>query len=285
MKLSNILNSNDISISCEIFPPKSGSELQNAFGIISKIADTGTDFMSVTYGAGGTSVGETVAIAAEIEKNGLPALAHLTCVGADESKIEDILSKLQASGIENVLALRGDLITEGDTKGSFAHASDLVAKIKSYGDFCVGGACYPQGHPEAISLDQDILNTKIKVESGCEFLVTQMVFENEILYNYMYRLMAKGINVPVVPGIMPVTNVSQIKRICELSGTTLPPHFRAIVEKFADKPEAMQQAGIAYATGQIVDLIANGFSNIHVYTMNKPEIIGTIRKNLSELLK
>ena len=169
--------------------------------------------------------------------------------------------------------------------GAFAHASDLMSFIKKQGDFCVGGAAYPEGHPESGSLAHDIENTKYKVDAGVDFLVTQMFFDNTILYNYMFRLLSAGINVPVVPGIMPVTNAKQITRICQLSGTKLPPHFRAIVEKFADKPEALQQAGIAYATGQIIDLIANGFSHVHIYTMNRPEIIGGIMNNLSEIVK
>ena len=190
---------------------------------------------------------------------------------------------MRAAGVQNVLALRGDAVNGND--GDFAHASDLMGKIKKAGDFCVGGACYPEGHPEAGSLDRDIVNTRRKIYSGCDFLVTQMVFDNNIIYNYMYRLLRHGIDVPVVAGIMPVTNAKQINRICELSGTKLPANYRAIVEKFADDPEALKQAGIAYATGQIVDLIANGLKNIHVYTMNRPEIIGGIMKNLSEIVK
>lgn len=207
----------------------------------------------------------------------------MTCIDADEVKIDDVLGQLNTSGVQNILALRGDAVN--GNSGAFAHASDLMAKIKSSGDFCVGGACYPEGHPEAGSLDKDIANTKRKIDSGCDFLVTQMVFDNNIIYNYMYRLLRHGIDVPVVAGIMPVTNARQINRICELSGTKLPPNYRAIVEKFADDPEALKQAGIAYATGQIVDLIANGLKNIHVYTMNRPEIIGGIMKNLSEIVK
>ena len=240
--------------------------------------------MSVTYGAGGTSVGHTVAIAKGVQDNGIPALAHLTCVKSDEAKILEVLQQLKDNGISNVLALRGDL-PDGTHDGHFAHASDLAKFVKANGDFCVGGAAYPEGHPEAGTLDKDIENTKYKIDAGVDFLVTQMFFDNTILYNYMFRLLSAGIHVPVVPGIMPVTNAGQINRICQLSGTKLPPQFRAIVEKFADKPEALKQAGIAYATGQIIDLIANGFRNIHVYTMNRPEIIGGIMRNLSEIVK
>ena len=243
--------------------------------------------MSVTYGAGGSTVGYSAALAKEVQDNGIPALAHLTCVQADEKKILAVLKQLEDCGVKNILALRGDIPNnlEGEKIGAFAHASDLMSFIKKQGDFCVGGAAYPEGHPESGSLAHDIENTKYKVDAGVDFLVTQMFFDNTILYNYMFRLLSAGINVPVVPGIMPVTNAKQITRICQLSGTKLPPHFRAIVEKFADKPEALQQAGIAYATGQIIDLIANGFSHVHIYTMNRPEIIGGIMNNLSEIVK
>ena len=283
MKITELLKSDNPCISCELFPPKAGSELQNALKIVDEIAVIKPHFMSVTYGAGGTSAGQTLAIAQAVEEHNIPALAHLTCIDATEAKIDDMLANFRKAGVQNVLALRGDAVTSGVR--DFAHASDLMRKISASGDFCIGGACYPEGHPEAGSLDNDIENTKKKIDAGCEFLVSQMCFDNNIMYNYMYRLLRNGIDVPVVAGIMPVTNAKQINRICELSGTKLPPHYRAIVERFADDPQALMQAGIAYALGQIIDLIANGFKNIHVYTMNKPEIIRGIMKNLSEIIK
>lgn len=283
MKITELLKDDKPCISCELFPPKAGSELQNALKIVDKIAEIKPHFMSVTYGAGGTSAGQTVAIAQAVEEHNIPALAHLTCIDATGDGIESMLGKFRDNGIQNVLALRGDAVT--DKPREFMHASDLMRKISASGDFCIGGACYPEGHPEAGSLDKDIENTKKKIDAGCEFLVAQMCFDNNIMYNYMYRLLRNGIDVPVVAGIMPVTNAKQINRICELSGTKLPPHYRAIVERFADDPQALMQAGIAYALGQIIDLIANGFKNIHVYTMNKPEVIGGIMKNLSEIIK
>lgn len=283
MKITELLKSDKPCISCELFPPKAGSELQNALKIVDEIAVIKPHFMSVTYGAGGTSAGQTLAIAQAVEEHNIPALAHLTCIDATEAKIDDMLANFRKAGVQNVLALRGDAVTSGVR--DFAHASDLMRKISASGDFCIGGACYPEGHPEAGSLDNDIENTKKKIDAGCEFLVSQMCFDNNIMYNYMYRLLRNGIDVPVVAGIMPVTNAKQINRICELSGTKLPPHYRAIVERFADDPQALMQAGIAYALGQIIDLIANGFKNIHVYTMNKPEIIRGIMKNLSEIIK
>lgn len=285
-KIIEILNDGRIHLSCELFPPKQGSELQNSLEIVNRIAAVKPSYMSVTYGAGGSTVGYSAALAKEVQDNGLPALAHLTCVKADEVKINEVLQQLQSHGVNNILALRGDIPADmqGDHQGSFAHASDLMRFIKEQGDFCVGGAAYPEGHPESGSLEHDIENTKYKVDAGVDFLVTQMFFDNTILYNYMFRLLRAGINVPVVPGIMPVTNAKQIIRICQLSGTKLPPQFRAMVEKFADKPEALKQAGIAYATGQIIDLISNGFDNVHIYTMNKPEIFKGIMDNLSEIV-
>lgn len=285
-KIIEILNDGRIHLSCELFPPKQGAELQNSLEIVNRIAAVKPSYMSVTYGAGGSTVGYSAALAKEVQDNGLPALAHLTCVKADEEKITEVLQQLQGHGVNNILALRGDIPADmqGDHYGSFAHASDLMRFVKEQGDFCVGGAAYPEGHPESGSLEQDIENTKYKVEAGVDFLVTQMFFDNTILYNYMFRLLRAGINVPVVPGIMPVTNAKQIIRICQLSGTKLPPQFRAMVEKFADKPEALKQAGIAYATGQIIDLISNGFDNVHIYTMNKPEIFKGIMDNLSEIV-
>ena len=275
MKITELLKSDKPCISCELFPPKAGSELQNALKIVDEIAVIKPHFMSVTYGAGGTSAGQTLAIAQAVEEHNIPALAHLTCIDATEAKIDGMLGNFRKAGVQNVLALRGDAVASGVR--DFAHASDLMRKISASGDFCIGGACYPEGHPEAGSLDNDIENTKKKIDAGCEFLVSQMCFDNNIMYNYMYRLLRNGIDVPVVAGIMPVTNAKQINRICELSGTKLPPHYRAIVERFADDPQALMQAGIAYALGQIID--------IHVYTMNKPEIIRGIMKNLSEIIK
>ena len=286
MKIIDLLKSPKVCVSCELFPPKKGSELEHAQEIVRTIAIQGVDYMSVTYGAGGTAVGKSVALVSEIERCGVPALAHLTCVGADEQKIEEVLDQLKAANVQNVMALRGDL-PQGQEHplGDYAHASDLVKKIKSYGDFCVGGATYPEGHPEAAGLDDDLEHTKMKVEAGCDFLVTQMFFDNSMFYNFMYRMLAKGINVPVVAGIMPVTNLKQIEKIFTLSGTPVPAPLRAMAERFADHPAALKQAGMAYAIGQIVDLIANGFTNIHIYTMNKPDIIGGIRSNLSEIIR
>lgn len=283
MKIIDILHNNKIQLSAEIFPPKFASQLANAKQVVAEIAVLTPSYISVTYGAGGNTVGETLALTEEIGSKGIPALAHLTCVNADKEQIRDVLGKFSQAGVENILTLRGDLLNGAGLK-DFQHASDLVKFVKQEGKFCLGGAAYPEGHPEAGGVDKDIENLKHKVDAGIDFLVTQMFFDNNILYNYSMKLMKAGIHVPLVPGIMPVTNGAQIKRICALSGTKLPQNFQNMVEKFQDKPLALQQAGIAYATEQIIDLFVNGFNNVHVYTMNKPEILGGIRRNLQEIL-
>ena len=241
--------------------------------------------MSVTYGAGGSNSKNTLSIAEEVQKSGVTALAHLTCVGQDEENLRASIHAFKASGIENILALRGD-IPEGDTAPqTFPHASDLINAIRREGaDFCIGGACYPEGHPESYNSDADIDGVRRKVESGCEFLTTQMFFDNNILYNYMFKLLRHDIRVPVIAGIMPVTNAKQIKRIMSLSSSSMPTRFKAIVDRFANNPEAMKQAGIAYATEQIIDLIANDVTHIHIYTMNRPDIAGSIMTNLSKII-
>lgn len=282
-KIIDILREDKVGISCELFPPKVGTELENALNIVDEIAKVNPSYMSVTYGAGGSTVGYTAAIAEQIQKNNIPALAHLTCVKSDEEKIKAVLDNLSNNGIRNVLALRGDL-PDGKVDGCFEHANELVTFIKKQGDFCIGAAAYPEGHPESGFMEHDIENMRYKVDAGVDFLVTQMFFDNSILYSYMFRLLKAGIDIPVVPGIMPITNAKQILRICQLSGTKLPPSFRAMVEKFADDPLALQQAGILYTTGQIIDLIANGFNHIHIYTMNKPEVIGGVMKHLSHIV-
>lgn len=288
MKITDILNNQKRNISCELFPPKIGSELEKAKQVVKEMAALSPSYMSVTYGAGGTNCDNTVEIANEIQNvNGVTALAHLTCVASERPKIEQVLSDLKEKKIENILALRGDLPADPNVKlsTSFQHACDLILEIKKHGNFCIGGACYPEGHPESSSYETDIANLKIKAESGCSFLTTQMFFDNNILYNFMFRLLKAGVDIPVVAGIMPVTNAKQITRICSLSGTSLPPRFRAIVDKFSDDTAAMKQAGIAYATEQIIDLFANGINNIHIYTMNRPDIAGQIMQNLSSIIR
>jgi len=287
MKISEILNQQEITLSCELFPPKPGAKLgiTNAKKAVQEIAQLKPSFMSVTCGAGGAGSQNTLDIAREIQHvNNIPALAHLVCVGLSRRSVLDMLGELKESGINNIMALRGDY-PPGETThaGHFRYASQLIEEIHKFGDFSVGGGCYPEGHPEAETLQKDIENLKIKVEAGCQFLTTQMFFDNNILYSFMFKLLANGVDVPVVAGIMPVVNAKQVERICKISGTALPPRFRATVERFGHNPKAMRQAGIAFATEQIIDLIANGVNNIHIYTMNKPDIAKSIFDNLSEI--
>ncbi|MDR0465046.1 MAG: methylenetetrahydrofolate reductase [Treponema sp.] len=288
MKIINILNTGKATVSCELFPPKYGSGLVGAKSIVQKTAALNPAFISVTYGAGGGTSEHSVSLADEAQNNiGITSLAHLTCVSSCKETIIGILTRLSELKIENILALRGD-IAEGSQfpkDSGYHHACDLMKEIREFGGFCIGGACYPEGHPESESIQKDIESLKIKVECGCQFLTTQMFFDNNILYNFLYHLLNKKIDVPVIAGIMPVVDGKQIARICGISGTALPPRFRAIVDKFSSNQKAMCQAGIAYATEQIIDLIANDVNHIHIYTMNKPDIAGKIIDNLSEILK
>lgn len=287
MKLNQLFAQPKPTLSFEVFPPKAQDLFEKVSGAVSEIAELHPDYMSVTYGAGGGTSDFTVKIAEDIEKgHNVTALAHLTCVSSDKERVQSQLAQLKAAGIKNILALRGDIPKdrpEGEF-GAYKYASELIEEIKKYGDFCIGGACYPEGHTECESLDEDIKNIAKKVEAGCAFLTTQMFFDNDILYSYIDKLRKKGIFVPVVAGIMPITNAKQIMRACELSGTVLPKRFIKIAECYGDKPAAMAQAGIAYATEQIIDLYANGIKNVHVYSMNKPEVARKIQENLSEII-
>ena len=283
MKISDILRNKEITISCEIFPPKICSELDKSRQVVSDIAKLSPDFISVTYGAAGTTASFTSELAEEVENSGIAALAHVTCVSSDESSLNTYLNTLTEHGIENILALRGDMPQGNEPKNIYTHASDIVQAIKSKGDFCVGGACYPEGHPESTTISADIDNLKIKAESGCEFFTTQMFFDNEVMYSFLSKFQRKGINTPVIAGIMPITSARQLQRSVSLSGTSVPRSLREMVERFGDNPSAMKQAGIAYATNQIVDLIANGVNNIHIYAMNKPDIAAKIIDNISSI--
>ena len=284
MKIRELLKQDKITLSCEIFPPKKEGHFRGIFGIVDRINQLGVDFISVTYGAGGSTSKKTVEVASYIQGSGTPALAHLTCCDSTKEQIRDRLVQLKENGVGNILALRGDKPEGFIENGPYTHAIDLIQDIRAQGDFCIGGACYPEGHVECAHKGDDIGHLKEKVEAGCDFLTTQMFFDNNVFYNFLYRALSVGIRVPVIPGIMPVTNSRQIKRSCELSGATLPPRFRAIADKFGEDPLAMEQAGIAYATEQIIDLVANGVKSIHIYTMNRPEIAGKIVDNLSHIL-
>ena len=288
MRLTELLQKEEVTISCELFPPKLGTQLENYKNIVKQMAELKPAYMSVTYGATGGTSDYTVELANEVlNVNHIPALAHLTCASSTKEKVASVIEELKEKKIENILALRGDIPQNVDfpLPNQYKHASELIADIKAQGDFCIGGACYPEGHPEADTIYDDLAHLKEKVDAGCEFLTTQMFFDNNILYNFMYKALKMGIDVPVVAGIMPVTNANQVKRIMSLSGNMVPPRFLAIVDRFGADPNAMKQAGIAYATEQIIDLIANGVNHVHIYTMNKPDIAGAILDNLSYIYK
>lgn len=287
MKIKEILSQKTPSISFEIFPPNARMSLNQVMSAAAAMAVQKPDFMSVTYGAAGGTKANTVKIAASLQEFlGIPSIAHLTCVATDKEQVKAIAMEMKAAGIENVLALRGD-VPEGmvyPSPNRYAHASELVEQIRSLGDFCIGGACYPEGHVESSGLEEDLCHLKEKVDAGCDFLTTQMFFDNDLFRDYLCRLRKKGISVPVLAGIMPVTNAAQLRRINSLSGAYLPKRFERLVERFGDRPQAMMQAGIAYAVEQIIDLIASGVSGIHIYTMNKPEVAARIRESLKDIL-
>ncbi len=288
MKIRDILKNEEPHISFEVFPPKTDAGYDSVLAATERIAALAPSFISVTYGAGGGTSKNTVSIASHIKDDfNVTSLAHLTCVSSTKEVVHQVIDELKKKGIENILALRGDIPdqTEFPLPDHYRYASELIEDIRQQGDFCIGAACYPEGHVETEHKKDDIYNLKHKVDCGVDFLTTQMFFDNNILYNFLYRIREKGITVPVLPGIMPVTNKKQIARIGGMSGTNLPERFRAIVDRFGDNPKAMQQAGIAYATDQIIDLIANGVNHIHVYSMNKPEVAEAIMSNLSEIVK
>ena len=291
MKLTKLFEKDSLSLSFEVFPPKTDSSFESVKHATEEIAALRPSFMSVTYGAGGGTSRYTLDIAKNIkERYSVPTLAHLTCVSSTKETVRSKISEIKAAGIENVMALRGDLTPEleaGDRSGwAYRHAIDLVCELRECGeDFCIGGACYPEVHPESRDQRDDIAYLKEKVNAGCDFLTTQMFFDNNLLYNFLYKIREAGITVPVIPGIMPITNAKQIERAIKLSGSFMPRRFASLVDKFGECPAAMMQAGIAYATDQIIDLFANGIKNVHVYSMNKPEVAKKILDNLSDILK
>ena len=285
MKVSEILKQDKVTISCEIFPPKKGAQLDNYKSIVAEMAKLKPAYISCTYGATGGTSDYTVEIADTINKCNVPAIAHLTCVSSSKEKVHSVLDELKSRKIDNILALRGDIPENSDfpLPNHYSHAIELICEIKEMGNFCIGGACYPEGHPEAKNMDEDLTHLKEKVDAGCEYLTTQLFYDNNIYYSFLHTALKKGIDVPVVAGIMPVTNASQIKRSMALTGNLVPRELLMLVARLGDSPEAMMQAGIAYATEQIIDLIANGVNNIHIYSMNKPKVTEKIFDNLSSI--
>ncbi len=289
MKIKDLLTSNTLSLSFEVFPPKTETSFENVKTATEEIAKLKPSFMSVTYGAGGGTSKYTLQIAKNIkELYGVPTLAHLTCVSSTKETVSQKIKEIKAANITNVMALRGDIPPELEnddrTKWDYRYAIDLIRELKEAGDFCIGAACYPEIHPESKNQHEDIFYLKEKVNAGVDFLTTQMFFDNNLLYNFLYKIREAGITVPVIPGIMPITNANQVERAIKLSGSFMPQRFKSLVDKFGSDPAAMKQAGIAYATDQIIDLYANGIKNVHVYSMNKPDVAAKIKNNLSDIL-
>ena len=290
MKISELLRQDGLSLSFEVFPPKTNTVFESVKRATEEIAALGPAFVSVTYGAGGGTSQYTLEIAKNIkERYGVPTLAHLTCVSSARELVRERIGQMKAAGIENVMALRGDLTPELEgadrSQWPYRHAIDLIRELKESGaGFCIGGACYPEVHPESENQREDILHLKEKVDAGCEFLTTQMFFDNNLLYNFLYKIREAGITVPVLPGIMPITKANQVERAIQLSGSFMPQRFKSLVDKFGHSPDAMKQAGIVYATDQIIDLYANGIRTVHVYTMNNPDVAAKILDNLSHIL-
>ena len=288
MRLDELLKQDKLTLSFEVFPPKSDTAFESVKYATEEIAKLRPSFMSVTYGAGGGTSKYTLEIAKNIkEQYGVPTLAHLTCVSSTKETVHERIQQMKEAGIENVMALRGDLTPELEKSDrgtwDYRHAVDLIHELKEEG-FCIGGACYPEIHPESANQKEDILHLKEKVDAGCSFLTTQMFFDNNLLYNFLYKIREAGITVPIIPGVMPITNGNQVERAIKLSGSFMPYRFKSLVDKFGTSPAAMKQAGIAYATDQIIDLFANGITNVHVYSMNKPDVAEAIQRNLSDIL-
>jgi len=290
MKIIDILKTNKLSLSFEVFPPKLETAFESVKVATEEIAKLKPSFMSVTYGAGGGTSKYTLDIAKNIKASyGVPTLAHLTCVSSKKATIKERINEITSYGIENVMALRGDIpedkMNDDRSTWDYRYASDLVRELRaSCPDICIGGACYPEVHPESANQREDINNLKKKIDAGCNFLTTQMFFDNNLLYSFLYKIREAGITVPVIPGIMPITNASQIERAIKLSGSFMPRRFASLLDKFGTDSAAMKQAGIAYATDQIIDLYANGITNVHVYSMNKPDVAKKIQENLSDIL-
>ena len=285
MKITQIFAEHEVTISFEVFPPKTDDRYATVEKAACEIAALHPSFMSVTYGAGGGTSKNTASIAADIQdKFHTPVLAHLTCVSSTREHVRNMVSIYKEKGIENIMALRGDIPKEGRSIFEYNHACELIHDIKSIDDsFRIGGACYPEGHVECESPSADIRYLKEKVDAGLDFLTTQMFFDNNMLYNFLYRIREAGIDVPVLPGIMPITNRKQVARSVALSGSTVPQRFRMMVDRFGDDPAKMKQAGVIYATEQIIDLISNGVTHIHVYSMNKPDIAAGIMQSLDAI--
>lgn len=286
MTVKQILKDNEVTVSFEVFPPKTDDKFASVEQASMEIASLKPHFMSVTYGAGGGTSANTAELATRIQdKYNTPVIAHLTCVSSTRETVAERIADYQKRGIKNIMALRGDIPKEGRLAFDYNYASELIRDIKELApEICIGGACYPEGHIECSRQSEDIIHLKEKVDAGCDFLTTQMFFDNNTLYNFLYRIREAGITVPVIAGIMPITNARQVDRSIAMSGATIPQRFRTMVDRFGHDPAKMEQAGVIYATEQIIDLIANNVNHIHIYTMNKPHIAAGIMDSLSNII-
>lgn len=285
MKIIDIINGNKPSLSFEVFPPKTTDKYEIVSNAVKEIALLNPSYMSVTYGAGGGTSEFTSKIAKEVQSYGITPLAHLSCISSTKKQVYSELEKLKSLGINNILALRGDIPKDFDrNKLEFHYAYELIDEIKKHGDFCIGGACYPECHPESLSIQKDFEYLKIKVEHGCDFLTTQMFFDNGVFFSFVENLSKFGVNVSVIPGLMPVTNISQLERIVLLSGNKLPDTFMRLVEKYADSPRSFQQASMEFTIKQAREIFASGFNAVHIYSMNKPDVAREIQNNLKDII-
>lgn len=285
MKISDLYKEDKTILSFEVFPPKKTSPIESVYGALEELCSLKPAYISVTYGAGGTAADNTCAIAAKIKHDyNIEPIAHITCVNSSKAEVEASLDSFKANDIENVLALRGDIVPDMEPKTDFKYASELTVFIKKKGGFHIAGACYPEVHPEAKDEVSDIINLKKKVDAGAEFLISQLFYDNRIFYEFEKRCRLAGINVPIEAGIMPVINTKQIQRMVSLCGASLPAKFVRIMNRYENNPEALREAGIAYAVDQCVDLIANGVSGIHLYTMNNPYVARRITEAVDKLL-
>ncbi|MDD6294119.1 MAG: methylenetetrahydrofolate reductase [NAD(P)H] [Eubacteriales bacterium] len=286
MRIPELFKDGKTVFSFEIFPPKKTSSIDTIYNTLDELSDLNPAFISVTYGAGGnTADSKTCQIASVIQdKYNITSAAHLTCVNCTKGDIDVILGQLKEKGIQNILALRGDINPDIPPKHDFKYASELVTYIKEHGDFSVSGACYPEGHMETESIIDDIKHLKIKVDAGAEHLMSQLFFDNSHFYDFLEKARIAGIDVPIEAGIMPVINKNQIERMVSMCGASLPAKFTKMMQKYEHNPEALRDAGIAYAIDQIVDLISNGVDGIHLYTMNNPYVARRISESISSLL-
>ena len=285
MHISQLFGKGRTVFSCEVFPPKATSPVDTIYRTLDGLKDIRPDFISVTFGAGGSQVNQTTREIAGIIQNQyhIPAMAHLTCVAAGRAEVDEMLAGLAEDGVENVLALRGDINPNVPPKTDFAHASDLVAYIREKGGFGISAACYPEGHVESPDLVSDIRHLKEKVDAGAQHLVSQLFFDNEDFFRFLECCRIAGISVPIEAGIMPVLSKSSIQRMVSLCGASMPRKLTRILARYGDHPDALREAGIAYAIDQISDLIAGGVDGIHLYTMNDPNVARRIAESIAAI--